>query len=226
MKRPARCADGLRPTARHPWDSTTVRRTDESSGRSRADVGTLVAVVVGGLLFRFLYVAVQPRDYTRALGSPDRLDTLFGWRAPGIDPQDLIERDRFWCAMAGWVVIGIVAGRLRPRLWALIGPLTVLPTVAVYFATAPHDAEGWWTANVVYLPLAAAAVSGAAKAAQHLDWLFRRPVVVACSVGVTFSIALLIGGGESNASIAGVAVASAFIVGAIDLVRRALASRT
>jgi hypothetical protein len=103
--------------------------------------------------------------------------------------------------------------------------LAVLPTLFVYFATAPHDAEGWWTLNVVYLPVAACVVSGAAKAAPTLDWLFQSVVVLACAVGVTLSIALLVGGGESNAAIVGVGVASAFIVGAIDCVRRVLASR-
>ena len=205
--------------------ATALDRTDQSRRWSPADVSALATVALGGLLFWFLYVAAQPRDYSLPLGSPDRLDTLFGWRAPGIDPQDLIERDRVWCAMAGWLLIGVVAGRARPRLWALVGPLTVLPTLLVYFATAPQDAEGWWKLNVVYLPLAACVVAGAARLAPTLDWLFRNVVVLAFGVGLTFSLAALMGGGESNVVVVAVGLASAIIVAAIDLVRRALPSR-
>ncbi|MBM3674581.1 MAG: hypothetical protein FJW88_06425 [Actinobacteria bacterium] len=167
---------------------------------------------------------MQPRDYARPWGAPDRLDTLFGWGAPGIDPADLIERDRLWVAMAGWLVVGLVAGRLRPRLWPFIGPAVVLPTLLVYYATAPHDAEGWWALNAIFLPVAAGVVSVAALTAPKLDRLFGNPVLLACSAGALFAV----GGvsrGESNAAVFVTAVATASTVGAVLLAARALASR-
>ena len=179
---------------------------------------------MAGLLFWFIYVAVQPHDYARALGSPDRLDTLFGWRAPGIDPKDFIERDRIWVAMAGWLVIGLIAGRLRPRLWPFVGPVAVLPTLVVFFATAPHDAQGWWVANAIFLPVVAGAVSVGARVAAALDWLFQNTLVYSFGVGVLFAVAMLTGGGESNAAVFGVGVASAVTVGAATFAKRALTS--
>ncbi len=151
---------------------TVTDASTRGRGSNWADVGVVVAVAVAGLFFWFLYVAVQPRDYHRPFGSPARLETFFGWRAPVIDPSDLIERDRLWLAVAGWLVVGLVAGRIRPRLWILIGPLAVLPALLLYFPTAPHDAEGWWELNVVFLPAAAFAASGVARVASRLDWLF------------------------------------------------------
>ncbi len=203
--------------------------TDASTrgrGSNWADVGVVVAVAVAGLFFWFLYVAVQPRDYHRPFGSSERLETFFGWRAPVIDPSDLIERDRLWLAVAGWLVVGLVAGRIRPRLWILIGPLAVLPALLLYFPTAPHDAEGWWELNVVFLPVAAVAASGVARVASRLDWLFDNVLVLACTIGGVFAVSLLMGGGESNAAIIGVGFGSAVVVAAIDLGRRTLTARS
>ncbi len=201
-------------------------RSTRGRGSNWADVGVVVAVVVAGLLFWFVYLAVQPRDYRRPFGSTERLETLFGWRAPGINPRDLIERDRLWLAVAGWLVVGLVAGRIRPRLWIVIGPLAVLPALLLYFPTAPHDAEGWWELNVVVLPLAAFAASGVARVASRLDWLFDNVLVLAGTIGCVFAVALLMSGGESNAAIIGVSFGSALLVAAIELGRRTLTARS
>jgi hypothetical protein len=185
----------------------------------------VVVVLLAGLLFWFLYVAIPPRDYRLPSSSPDRLRTFFGWRAPGIDAGDPIERDRLWFAVAGWLVVGLVAGRLRPRLWMLIGPLAVLPTLAVYFATAPHDYEGWWrTLNLVCLPMAACAVAGVSRVAPRLDWVFDNVLVLAGSVGAVFAVSLLMGGGESTGAIIGTGLGSGLLVGAVELGRRTLTS--
>jgi hypothetical protein len=185
---------------------SSVRRRFAGAAR---DTIALSGVALAGLAAWFAYVAVQPRDYARPFGSPDRLETLFGWRAPAIDPLDFVERDRIYLALVGWLVVGVVAGRLRPQLSAYVGPAAVLPTLLVFFSTAPHDAQGWWTFNAAFLPVAAGLASGAAYLAPNLDWLFRRPALFGCALGALVGAALLIGGGESAAVVVGVAVGSA-----------------
>lgn len=136
-------------------------RTSREPRRSfvRGDIAVLIGIAGVALLVWFLYIAIQPRDYARAFGSANRLDTIFGWRAPAISPRDLIERDRLLLAMAGWLVIGLVAGRLRPRLWPFIGPAAMLPVMLVFSRTAPHDAQGYWVFNVAYLVAVAGVMS-------------------------------------------------------------------
>lgn len=191
-----------------------------SSRRSefnRRDAGVVLAVCLAGLSVWLLYVAAQPHDYALPQGSADRLDTLFGWRAPGISPSDLIERDRLWAAMSGWLVVAVVAGRLRPRVWALIGPATVLPALLLYFSTAPHDAEGWWVLNVAFLPVLAAVASAAAFIAGSADRLLQSPVAFGFVVGVTAAAALLMGGGESTPAILVVSAVGAVLGAALAL---------
>ncbi len=184
--------------------------------RSRGDAAVIVGAAVAGLAAWFLYVAVQPRDYALPLGSAHRLNTLFGWRAPGIDPRDFIERDRIFVAMVGWLVIGVVAGRLRPMLWPYIGPATMLPVLLVFFSTSPHDAQGWWVFNVVYLPVLAGVVSAAALGASRVR--FPGPVLCGCLLGVLVAAAFLTGGGESTAVVVvGAGLASGFIGAALAL---------
>jgi hypothetical protein len=182
---------------------------------SRGDVGVLAVIAVAGLMDWLLYVAAQPRDYALPYGSPHRLDTLFGWRAPGIDPRDVVERDRLLVAIVGWLFIGLVAGRFRQRLWPLVGPAAVLPILLVFFSTAPHDAQGWWVLNVVYLPVIAGVASGAAFMANRLDWLFHNPLLFGGVFGASVASGLLAGGGESSAAVVVVSLASALIACAI-----------
>lgn len=200
----------LMTSARHP----RLHRT--------RDAVVLVGVCLAGLAVWLLYVAVQPRDYALPHGSVDRLDTLLGWRAPGINPRDLVERDRLWLAMAGWLVIALVAGRLRPRLWALIGPAVVLPALVLFFDTAPHDAQGWWELNVAYLPVLGALASAAAFIGGTVDGLFQSPVVFGFVVGVLAVGALLMGGGESMSVISLASVAMATLAAAVALAVREL----
>lgn len=158
-----------------------------------------------------MYVAVQPHDYDRPIGSDSRLDTMFGWRAPAIDAHDLVERDRLYVVFAGWLLIGLLASRVRPSLWRWIGVCVVVPTLIVYFPTAPHDAEGYWTLNVVYLPIVGFCVAAAAKAATEAGPAVANPLLLSGIAGALFAAALLVGGGESNGVIAGVAIGAALV---------------
>lgn len=166
-------------------------------------------------MFWLLYLVVQPRDYGVPVGADGRLNTLFGWRAPAIDPRDVIERNRLGLVFAGWLVVGFVAGRLRPKLWHGIGICVAAPTLILYFATAPHDAEGYWVLDVIFLPIAGGVAAGVAKAARRVDVAVTNPFLFPAGVGILFAIALLAGGGESNGVIAGVGIGAALIAGTL-----------
>lgn len=213
-----------RQTPKNRGHSLELRRRAARRLSSR-DVGLLACSALAGLGSWFMYVAIQPRDYTRSSGWPDRMSTLFGWPAPFIDPEDFKERDRVFVAIAGWLVIGLIAGKLRPKLWPFIGPAVVLPTLLVYFATVSHDAEGWWRYNVVYFPFTAAFVSIAALVAPLLDWLFRRKAPFGCVIVVLFGVALLTGGDPAEVVVP-VVIAPAAVIAAFLLARDVLAARS
>lgn len=156
--------------------------------------GFVALVCVSGALIWLLYLAVQPRDYFPHGGSKS-LETIFGWRAPIIGTSDTRERDRFVFAGACWLLMGVVAGRLRPKLWPLIGPLALVVPIALYFPTSPRDAEGWWRFNFYFQLLPSAAVVSAAALLGSRLPIFRDRLLFA-SAAVAALTGGLLGSGE------------------------------
>lgn len=175
--------------------SQSVGRPPAVALRSvRHHLGFLALVCLSGALIWLFYLAVQPRAYFPHGGSKS-LETILGWRAPIIGLSETQERDRFVLAGVAWLLIGVVAGRLRPTLWPLIGPLALVVAIVFYFPTSPRDAEGWWRLNFfLQLLPTVAAVSAAAWVGSRLP-IFEDRLLFA-SAAVAALTAGLLGSGE------------------------------
>lgn len=134
----------------------------------RRGVAFVLALVVVGLACWFVYLAVQPHDYTLPGADPRFLRTIFGWDAPGIERRQIVLPDRSWISLVGWTLAAFAAGWTSPRRWRVVGPALVLPSWVLYWPTAPRDIDGMWGSGIVFLPALACGISFVARWAGTL----------------------------------------------------------
>jgi hypothetical protein len=135
---------------------------------SKRDAIVLLGVLVAGVAVWLVYLALEPHDLSRPPESPDFLRTIFGWDAPGFSRDQIYIPDRSWIILAGWPLVGVIAGWYRKRLWISIGIATVLPAWIAYLPTAPRDMDGMWGLGIVVTPVEGAVIAALALAAGQI----------------------------------------------------------